>query len=667
MKTNKTNTICKGMIAVAALACATLFFTGPDAEAKATYSLKKGTLTVSGTGAMKKTFIGNKKIKKVVIKKGITSICNRAFYRCKKLKKVTLASTIKKIGGAAFAGTALKNVTVPKKCKKLGEGVFGGCQLTTLKLPGDFQMIHTPAGEDFYPLVNRSVTTDVYFSTDLNVSVVKYINGYNYYVSATDEDYCSVDGVIYTRDRKAIVRVPSGRTELRVEDGCEVFPLSSVLYAIDIPDQGDEPVCDKLTRITLPDSICKIDREDFLPGNDDANYTGYKADLEVLTDMLSADDLYTLASCFQITGEKLASDFPDRFSYVDGMLIGGGTTVYRYEGNLETVKVPDGITEIVDGAFVQDQDVADYAAKKEALKKVILPDGLRTIGESAFSGRTGLAEINYPTSLTYIGTCAFHECPLGELVLDDHLFELSADGAFSGSQITSVTIPDDVTEIPTAFMSGCGLLTHCNVPSGLTAIGDSAFYGCNKLNIEEFLACPTLESIGRSAFCNICRQTLTIPANIITIGEEAFNYTSFSVNKPSCKTREFIIKGDTSDYADNAFGYHDSEMKTKLTFENGIESSFVTPFLRLWDVEKKDKNYVHELGLEWTGVTDADGIRFDFCSDKKGKNVIKTIKVTKKINTKKFKLTLSKKIKSVRVSAYQGKVSGRKTVLKIEW
>ena len=37
MKTNKTNTICKGMIAVAALACATLFFTGPDAEAKVKY------------------------------------------------------------------------------------------------------------------------------------------------------------------------------------------------------------------------------------------------------------------------------------------------------------------------------------------------------------------------------------------------------------------------------------------------------------------------------------------------------------------------------------------------------------------------------------------------------------------------------------------------------
>ena len=88
MRTNKTNVICKGMIAVAVLACATLFFTGPDAEAKVKYSLKKGTLTVSGKGAMKKAYTGKKKIKKVVIKKGVTSICDEAFFKCKNLKKV---------------------------------------------------------------------------------------------------------------------------------------------------------------------------------------------------------------------------------------------------------------------------------------------------------------------------------------------------------------------------------------------------------------------------------------------------------------------------------------------------------------------------------------------------------------------------------------------------
>ena len=666
MRTRK-NTIIKGMVVLATVACATLFFTGSTSEAKVKYSLKKGTLTVSGKGAMKKVYTNNKKIKKVVIKKGVTSICDEAFYRCKNLKHVKFASTVKKIEGAAFAGTGLTKVTVPKKCKKFGEGAFSGCNLKSLTLPGDFQMINTAAGEDYYPIVDSTDTTDVYFSTDLNVSVVKRVRGNNYYVSDTDDDFTSIDGVIYTKDGKTIVRVPSGRTEVEVKAGCEVFPLSSVLYAIDIPDQGDEPVCGKLTSVILPESIQTIGRDDFLPGNDDANYLSYPIDLDIRTKNLSDDELYTLATSFKIACEKLATDFPEHFSYTDGMLIGDETTVYRYEGTLETVTVPDVVTEIADGAFVQNRNVDDYNAANESLKKVVLPDGILIIGEGAFSGRTALTQINFPASLTHIGTAAFHWCPLGDLTMDDHLFEIGSDGAFAGSHITSVTIPEDVTEIPANFMSDCIQLTHCNVPAGLTAIGDSAFYNCDKMNIEEFLSCPTLTYIGQFAFRNICRETLTIPENVLTIGEEAFGLTSPSINKPSYKTREFIIKGDTSDYADNTFGYHDSDMKTKLTFESGIESSFVTPLLRLYGVEKKGKKYAHELGLEWTSVTDADGIRFDFCSDKKGKNVIKTVKVTKSINTKKFKLTLSKKINSIRVSAYQGKVSGKETTLKIEW
>lgn len=70
------------------------------AKTKVTYKLDKGTLTVSGKGEMPKkmTFKENKKIKKVVIKNGITSIPKYAFSDCKKLKKVVIGKDVRKLG-----------------------------------------------------------------------------------------------------------------------------------------------------------------------------------------------------------------------------------------------------------------------------------------------------------------------------------------------------------------------------------------------------------------------------------------------------------------------------------------------------------------------------------------------------------------------------------------
>ena len=70
-----------------------------EAKTKVTYTLKKGTLTIKGKGAMpaKMKFRRNKKIKKVIIKKGVTSVSYESFALCKNLNSVTIPSTVKTI------------------------------------------------------------------------------------------------------------------------------------------------------------------------------------------------------------------------------------------------------------------------------------------------------------------------------------------------------------------------------------------------------------------------------------------------------------------------------------------------------------------------------------------------------------------------------------------
>ena len=98
-----------------------------------------GTLTISGTGAMKdyadylsdgnrSPVDNNSKIKKVVIEKGVTSIGNYAFSRCWGLKSITIPDGITSIGDHAFDSCInLRSITLPDSITSIGMWAFYNC------------------------------------------------------------------------------------------------------------------------------------------------------------------------------------------------------------------------------------------------------------------------------------------------------------------------------------------------------------------------------------------------------------------------------------------------------------------------------------------------------------------------------------------------------------
>ena len=94
--------------------------------------------------------------------------------------------------------------------------------------------------------------------------------------------------------------------------------------------------------------------------------------------------------------------------------------------------------------------------------------------------------------------------------------------AFSGcNRLTSLTLPDGITEIGDHAFEGCSELTSLTLPAGITKIGSEAFNGCTGLTS---LTLPAgITRIGSYAFLNCSGLTsLTLPASITSIGSWAF-------------------------------------------------------------------------------------------------------------------------------------------------
>lgn len=102
------------------------------------------------------------------------------------------------------------------------------------------------------------------------------------------------------------------------------------------------------------------------------------------------------------------------------------------------------------------QKIADYQHQKnEKIRKVILPNTVKSIGKSAFYECTNLEEITLPDGLEIIEEKAFANC----------------------KKLRRVYVPDSVKHIGSCAFHSCERLEQINIPDTVVTIGDISFYG----------------------------------------------------------------------------------------------------------------------------------------------------------------------------------------------
>ena len=178
-------------------------------------------------------------------------------------------------------------------------------------------------------------------------------------------------------------------------------------------------------------------------------------------------------------------------------------------------------------------DVPWYSRRGE-IKKVVIENGVKNIGNKAFRNCVKLTSVEIPSSVTSIG-----------------------DDAFSGCyNLTSVEIPNFVTSIGNWAFEDCQLITSIEIPSSVTSIGDWAFNKCYRLNSVTFKG-STPPELGRGAFLS-WTITLHVPANSREVYENAFksvevvNIKEFlSMTDNEAYTRESDLEGVDVSYTRN--------------------------------------------------------------------------------------------------------------------
>ena len=185
-----------------------------------------------------------------------------------------------------------------------------------------------------------------------------------------------------------------------------------------------------------------------------------------------------------------------------------------------------------------DYDYPNYSpwnSQRDKIKKVVIKDGVTSIGEWAFYGCSGLTSLTIPNSVTSIGDYAFRDCSdLTSVIIPNSVTSIGEQAFAFCSSLSSLTIPNSVTSIGKQTFIFCSSLSNLTIPNSVTSIGEWAFAYCSGLST---LTIPnSVTSIGEWAFAYCSGfSTLTIPNSVTSIGNTAFigcsHLTSIIVEK----------------------------------------------------------------------------------------------------------------------------------------
>lgn len=255
-----------------------------------------------------------------------------------------------------------------------------------------------------------------------------------------------------------------------------------------------------------------------------------------------------------------------------------------YKGKSETVKIPSKIK----GKTVVSIGYGAFEGNKR-IKKVVIPDSVKTISGYAFNNCKNLSEVkigkgikniyedafngckiykNRKNGILYIGNCLIDVKPKsteGKITVKKGTRLIAANAFQDCVNITELVIPDSVKYINDGAFSRCKNLISVKLPAELKAIRDYLFNGCTAL--EEITLPDTLKTIGKYAFMKSGLKAIEFPESVTKIGDYAF-----------CNTASLKEISLPQGFKKVPFGFVNDSAVEKVTLPDGVKTIRATAF-----------------------------------------------------------------------------------------
>lgn len=176
--------------------------------------------------------------------------------------------------------------------------------------------------------------------------------------------------------------------------------------------------------------------------------------------------------------------------------------------------------------------VRPWSKDTEKIKKVVIGEGVTSVGQYAFADCINLTEVQLPSTLTSINGSlatggAFEAASsLTKIILPQNLKTIDIRAFKDCTSLKEITFPDSLTALKEGAFKGCTGLTKVTFGSGLKTVPFECFYDCTSLRTINWGA--NINAIDGWAFYNTFVYDVEIPESISEIAERSFaNCTAF--------------------------------------------------------------------------------------------------------------------------------------------
>ena len=487
-----------------------------------------------------------------------------AFAYCYALEEIVLPARTQTIADLTFSNCrGLRSITIPANVENLGNGAFYHCErLASIdfeegskltKIPYyafgycySLQSFAVPASVTEF--VERSNSSYAFYhcenmqSFDFGEVEIETIPQYTFaYCYALEEMTipASVSKIKATYSSYSPFYYCTGMTSFEFEEGTQIEKLPSGLFYH----------CESLETFTFPKSVKEVGNNLFgycfsinnivVPDGILMDY-GMFYYCSSLTNVTLPEDMeYMPDSMFYGCTSLSSIEFPESLTEIDYNAFG--------ETGFVTFTIPEGVTALAGSLLYNCQN----------LEEVILHNGITSLSYSVFGCNPKLERVELPDSIEYMEGDIFWDCPslsyvklprnencatLGytffygctslKSIEIPETFTMIDYGVFQNSGITSIELPDSITEIYDSAFQGCKELVSVVLPEKLSYLGYNSFLDCTKLESVTFTGNQLLE-IQNEVFKNCTSlKEIELPNGIASIGGGAFansGLTSISI------------------------------------------------------------------------------------------------------------------------------------------